>query len=106
MIAYSVNKGREGLLINPAGEVKPFVAQKSHAFYSDTDIIMDPIRLHNNQLHGHGDERPAPGVSDALQKAANLLAKQGYTVFMKEGSNSREMWGFAIILTEDDSEMD
>lgn len=100
MQLYSINKGREGLLVKPNGDIEPYIAKRGHALTSD-DIAMDPIRLSNDVRQGFYKKPVA-----AFEAACEKLAKNGYTVFHLRGTSGEYTWGFAIIVTEDDTEMD
>lgn len=73
MKIYKVKKGTKGLLRThkPDGSVSHvnwFI--RSNMTFGDHELIIDPVRLHNN---------PESTVMGAA------LAMQGYSVFMKEG---------------------
>ena len=99
MMMYSLSVGRQGLLVTDDGEVHAYQLTKAGSFFSE-DIVMDPIRLYNDKRQGFYRAPTTP-----LEKTAERLATQGYTVFTKYSSKGRK-YGFAVIIGENDSEMD
>ena len=85
MKIYNVKKGTQGLLrtYKPDGSVthSNWTVRKDITF-GDYELVIDPIRLHNN---------PEATVLGAA------LAMQGYSVFMKEG---QVKYGLAVKYTE------
>lgn len=114
-IMYSLNNGREGLLITQDGASYGYTLTRDVALVND-NIVCDPIRLHNalngQYLWRFGTEyellkaRAGVDIYDAFDAEAVRLARQGYTVFEMPGKVTDQRYGFAVIIGEMDSEMD
>jgi hypothetical protein len=97
---YSFKAGRQGILVTEDGATHAFQLTKDSSYFSD-DVVKDPIRLHNDTHQGF---YKAPTTQ--FEIAAERLAKLGYSVFEAPGRKSSARYGFAVVITENDSEMD
>lgn len=99
MIMFSFKKGRNGYLISPDGECVSWNLKDDYSPFDD-DIVMNPVRLYNNARQSIVDT-----PRNKMEETAHRLAKQGYTVFQKP-STKGNVYGFALIIREGDTEAD
>jgi hypothetical protein len=97
---YSFKAGRQGLLVTEDGATHSYQLSKNSSYLSD-EIVMDPIRLHNDKHQGFYKAPVTP-----FDTTADRLAKLGYAVFERLGKQSGARYGFAVMVRENDSEMD
>jgi hypothetical protein len=105
MIMYSFNKGREVLLLTEDGATQRYALRRNVAPTSD-HIVCSPTHILNASLPRPQAVYMTINVAIPFEREALNLAQQGYTVFEMPGRNSNARYGFAVKITENDSEMD